>query len=107
MNAYKTFTNQSDVELTMTLLIRKGEDPQENYGTKIVTLTPKSTKGVEFGNDKNAYLNGIRIEASCNGSTLLLEQRVYHRDSEFDQILNNYNNVVIVAIQPLLLEAYD
>ncbi len=61
MGGSKIFCNETQKEVTVTIYIRKGDDPQQNYGTVLINLKPGESKGVDYGCQRNAFLNGIKI----------------------------------------------
>lgn len=91
----KLFTNKSPYDIVVTLIIRKAEDPRQNAGTKEFALPGNGSTWVEYGNDIDIYLNGIKIAAMFNGNILGQEYIVVTRGSSLDNLLERMNGVEI------------
>jgi hypothetical protein len=99
MPGRKRLVNQTGKELSITLLVRQGEDPDPaKQGKSIeVNLSPgpdsetgedNSTQIVEYGNNTDIYLNGLELVLTDNGSELVNRVVVVERGSELDNTLN-------------------
>ena len=93
MAGYKLFTNQSPYEMSVTLVIRKSEDPRDQAGTKDFSLNSRESQWQEYGNNVDIYLNGIKLAAVFNGKMLGQQYIVITRGSPLDNQLNMNNGV--------------
>lgn len=95
MAGLKTFVNNTDKELYVTLYIRKGGDLSNgNAGDKSFIL-PAHCSGQQesYGNDQNVYLNAIKFSWDDDGARLVKEQEVTQRGSWIDDLLNT-NSII-------------
>jgi len=107
MGVSKIFCNETQKELIITVYIRNGDDPEQSYGTVMVSLKPGESKDVNCGCHSNACLNGIKISFSDDGMTLAHEQMVHYKHSIFDKLLNNNSTIVLDKVSPLAMTAYN
>jgi hypothetical protein len=94
----KSITNQTARKLEVTLIIRKGNDPQNTWGTKNITLEPGQSRDVVLPNEANPgdlpFLNGLGLRCG----TLYQEQRVETRSEAFDNLLNTNSKLTITGL---------
>jgi len=107
MSVSKIFCNETKKDLIVTIYIRKGDDPRQSYGTVLVSLKPGESKGVDYGSQVNAFLNGVKISFSDDGMTRAHEQMVQYKHSIFDKLLNNNSTIVLDKVSPLAMSAYN
>jgi hypothetical protein len=97
MAGIKWFTNKSAYALTVTLLIRDRDNPNDQAGNKQFTLAPSESQWQEYGNDVDIYLNGFKLLASHDGSLVAQQDIVVIRGSPLDDQLNMFNAVDFVG----------
>ena len=107
MGGSKIFCNETNKDVTVTIYIRKGDDHKQNYGTVLVSLKPGESKGVDYGCQRNAFLNGLKISFSHEGMTLAHEQMVLNKHSMFDKLLNNNTTIILDKVSPMEVSAYN
>ncbi|WP_158794393.1 hypothetical protein [Granulicella sp. L60] len=93
MAGRKLFTNQSILTMAVTLVIRAGDDPHNQAGTKSFTLPPGQSQWQEYGDYSNIYLNGIKLAGVQNGDLTNVQYIVILRGSPLDNQLNTRNGV--------------
>lgn len=96
----KNVTNQTAKELEVTLIIRKGDDPQNTWGTKDISLESGQSRDVVLPDAANPgglpFLNGLGLRCG----TLYHEQRVEIHGDAFDNLLNTNSKLAITALPP-------
>lgn len=99
MAGRKTFVNNTDAELYVTLYIRNGSSPDGgNAGDKSFIVPAHSSVTESYGNDSDIYLNAIRFSWDDDGARLVKEQEVVQRGCWWDDVMNTnstitFNNV--------------
>lgn len=91
--ASKHFINSTSAPLSVTLFVRKSDNPDNNAGVVAFTLNPGENKAVSYGDNVNIYLNGLSLVAYSAGSILSEEAVVTVRGSSLDSQLNTNNTV--------------
>jgi hypothetical protein len=102
MAGMKKLINKTGNDLRITLIVRKGDQPDENAGTVDVYLAAgpdeqtgedKSKQDVTYGDDVDIYLNGIETIMIENGSALGKREIVVKRGSALDNQLNTSETI--------------
>lgn len=93
MAGLKLFTNTTGYGITVTLVIRKSDNPRNTAGTKDFSLTLGQSSWQEYGNDIDIYLNGIKLAAFLKGEMIGQQYIVIDRSSSLDNALNTRNAV--------------
>ena len=102
MPGRKTLVNRTGHELRVTLIVRKGDHPDDSWGTVDVQLdgppaddaTAEPTrKAVTYGDEVSIYLNGIETTLISNGSATGKRQTVIERGSPLDDQLNTHDTI--------------
>lgn len=93
--AHKTIANSTGAPLKVVLGLRIGSDPADKGDNVDVDLAPGETKTVQYGDDKNPYLNGLRYEYTANGCAVAATQSVTERGSAWDNVLNMNSTLTI------------
>ena len=106
MSGYKVFSNKTLLALSVTIYIREGEDPKHCYGTLKISLNPGESRAVEYGCERNAFLNGIKVAYQFNGNLVHNSQRVIRKNSSFDALLNQNSTIVLKEMNPMIVGAY-
>ncbi|SFT27050.1 hypothetical protein [Paenibacillus sp. BC26] len=88
MAGLKTFVNNTGAALDITLFIRAGFEPYNQYGTESFTLGPFGTEEVAYGDDDNTFLNGILLFTIFEGDLYSKMQFVVTLESTLDALLN-------------------
>ena len=89
----KLLTNKTNYPLNVVLVIRAGGDARNQAGTVDIHLPAHHAQWVEYGDNHNIYLNGIRVFTAHDGERLGGEYIVVTRGSPLDNVLNIYNGV--------------
>ncbi|MGY4363980.1 hypothetical protein ACVW1A_000045 [Bradyrhizobium sp. LB1.3] len=105
--AMKTLINRTVHHLRVTLIVRKGDHPENNAGTVDVSLgvRPPSSdvttiaddagvKDVAYGNEVDIYLNGLTATMIADGSGVGRRDVVVDRGSPLDNELNTNDTIV-------------
>ena len=98
MSGSKTFINNSNYELSLTLIVRNGDDPANgNVEGQNVTFTlAAGTQAVQsYGNKKHIYLNGLSYAWTDDDARLEKTQTVKGRGSWLDDLLNT-NSIITI-----------
>ena len=95
MAGIKTFINNSQATLQITLFIREGDNPINQDGTSSFALNPGESKIITYGNDQNIFLNGVLLFTIFQGDLYSKIQFVTLRESELDNLLNTNNEITI------------
>lgn len=95
--AYKILINNSEKDLLVYLLTRKGDDPKHDGPEVEVRLPKGKTERVAYGDDHNPYLNGLALKWEDSISIGKITQRVPpgHRGSDWDDTLNTNDTLTI------------
>lgn len=96
MAGRKTLINMTGHELRVTLIIRKGDHPDDNAGTVDVQLMAGqdlSRQVVTYGNDDDIYLNGIETLLISHGSAIGKRELVVKRGLPLDDQLNTHDTI--------------
>ncbi len=93
MPGLKQFTNHSPYPLSVTLVVRAGDDPRDHGTNTTFSLDSKETQWQSYGDDTNIYLNGIRLSATVPGEIDAQQAIVITRGSPLDDALNTKNAV--------------
>jgi hypothetical protein len=107
--AGKTFNNNSDQSINVTLLIRQGNDVGKPSLEQDFSINAGESKFIEYGNATNIYLNGLvfqwKDESSQSMSTD--RQEVIARGSAptFDWVLNTHSVININSAKGLDISA--
>jgi len=105
--AMKTLINRTGHQLRVTLIVRKGDHPENNAGSvdvslgvrrpssEVTTITDDSSvKDVTFGSDVDIYLNGLTATMIADGSGVGRRDVVVDRGSPLDNELNTNDTIV-------------
>ena len=113
--AMKTLINRTGNELRLTLIVRKGDHPDQTAGTVDVELGAgadaaqdtapadgksarkyPSVREVTYGNDVDIYLNGITATMIQDGSGIGHREVVLERGSALDRDLNTNDTIEFI-----------
>ncbi|WP_144510335.1 hypothetical protein [Bacillus sp. FJAT-22090] len=97
--AEKTFINNTEATLQITIFVREGELPFNQDGTVSFSLNPGQTLVVPYGDDINIFLNGIIIFTISEGDLFSSVQFVTVQSSELDDLLNTNSVITITKVQ--------
>jgi len=97
MGGRKLLVNKTNKNLVVRLLVRKGANPANGIVQRIsVKLPAKSKKKVSYGNSRNIYLQGLRLQWNDKGVQLRKRQVVVKRGSWWDDVLNT-NSILTIG----------
>lgn len=95
MSGTKQIANQTAKPLEITLFIRDGDNPANNWGSQLVRLAAGETREVTYGNANNIiYLNGLGLRIGG----IYQEQRVETRGENYDSLLNTHSRLSITNV---------
>lgn len=94
--AAKTFNNQTQKEIRVTLFVRASDNPANNAGQQRFDLGRGQSQTVAYGDSVNIYLNGISLASVSDGSIVGEQVFVITRGSDLDNQLN-MNSVVNIS----------
>ncbi|WP_260858029.1 hypothetical protein [Bacillus sp. FJAT-22090] len=97
--AEKTFINNTEATLQITIFVREGELPFNQDGTVSFSLDPGQTLIVPYGNEMNIFLNGIIIFTIFEGDLFSSVQFITMQSSELDDLLNTNDTITITKVQ--------
>lgn len=101
MSGSKKLVNQTGVYLNFTLSVRRGSNPQVHLKDVNGSLEPNETKTVQYGDDQNPFLNGVKYESKPAGADLVtFSAQVAVRGSQWDDVFNTNNTLTFHAISP-------
>ena len=107
--AAKTFHNNSNQFLHVTLLIRQGNNIQKPSLEQEFTLDPGESKNVSYGNNSNIYLNGLVFNWKDKNLQAMMTKRqeVIATGSAptFDWVLNTHSILTINGVGPMNVSA--
>lgn len=100
MSGKKYFTNHTNFDINVTLLIRQGDNVGAPSLEQYFTLLAKEkSKQVTYGNDQNIYLNGLVFEWKDDSSQSMqtFRQEVTARGGKptFDWDLNTHSSIAV------------
>jgi hypothetical protein len=98
MAGKKNLINRTGKDLKVTLVVRKGDHPDETDGTVNVELSGGSEKIklVEYGDEVNIYLNGLEIELNSDGKKVNQKRIISERGKGLDDDLNTNDTIVFL-----------
>lgn len=94
----KTFVNNTQATLQMTIFVRQGLLPWNLDGTVSFTLAPSETLIVSYGDEVNTLLNGILLFTIYEGDLYSKMQFVTEVASELDNLLNTNTTISITMV---------
>lgn len=94
----KTFTNQSNAKLQLTLFVRQGNIPYLNSESVAVEISPGETVTVTYGDASNPYLNGVNVFTASENDLYNKVQFITALQSELDTLLNTNNLLSITEV---------
>ncbi len=106
----KTFINNTDKDVNITLFIRAGDNPQDEGGIEMVSV-PKHGGRVDqiFDGDPGSlgyvYLNGLLIEWQAGPDLIGVSRKVATRGDAWDNVLNTNDTVTISSLAGGVLDA--
>lgn len=98
--SFKNLVNNSDSDLNVALLVRKGQQPGTNLATVRVAVPAGQTVRAQYGDESNPYLDGVNIRWIVSGTTANQRQVVTRRGSAWDDILNTHDTLTFSAPTP-------
>ena len=98
MSGSKTLRNETGYPVQVILDVRKGSDPKDHLTNVDVSLDAGETKTVQYGDDANPYLNGVRYEYDANGVMVRIMQQVTSRGSAWDDTMNTNSTLTLHAM---------
>lgn len=91
--AYKHLNNTSSKPMRIVLLVRRGSDPGEILNRVSTRLDAGASKTVQYGDDANPYLSGVKLVHDAEGSAFTSKVVVQDRGSKWDDIMNTNNTL--------------
>lgn len=91
----KTFRNQTNSSLTLTLFVRKGDNPASLLNIQSLTLAPGQSQNYNYSDNSNPYLNGMGAATNGGPDAISACQYVIQRGSPVDNLYNQSNTITI------------
>ena len=91
----KTFCNNTEYELAITLTIRHGDTPGSEAGSKAFTLGAHGNTFITYSEGINPYLDKILVSANGQGNHIEVQLGVVTRGSSVDNAFNMHDTVDI------------
>jgi len=93
----KTFHNQTNLDLSVQLEVRKGDKPGNTLCYKNYSLASGDSRYCEYSDSRNPYLDGILINGVNDDEMIASQQFVFHRGGpgSLDAKFNTHNTVTI------------
>lgn len=105
----KTFVNDTDKPLVITLFIRAGDSPADAGGTEVVNVGPHNSQIMIFegvaGSAGYVFLNGLLIEWPEGPDLVGVARRVVVRGDAWDATLNTNERITISQLAAGTLDA--
>lgn len=98
----KTFVNQTDKNINITMFIRAGDSPEDEGGSEIVSVSAHGQ--VEYiyegepGSLGYVYLNGLLVEWQEGSDMIGVSRKVVTRGDAWDNVMNTNNTVTISSL---------
>lgn len=105
MKGRKEFINHSGLCLTVILTVRCGERHGTSFRVEEFCLKPGEKKCIDFGNESNPFLDGIRAFSNedfigCTETALFAKCK----GSKIDRLLNNSDEIKFIrAAQSIVI----
>jgi hypothetical protein len=93
----KTFKNQTSFSLTLTLFVRRGDNPANLLNVQSLTLAAGQSQNYTYSDDSNPYLNGMGAATNGGPDAISASQHVVQRGSPVDNLYNQ-NSVVTISM---------
>jgi hypothetical protein len=91
----KTFRNQTNSSLTLTLFVRKGDNPANLLNVQSLTLGAGQAQSYTYSDSSNPYLNGMGATTTGGQDAISSYQYVIQRGSAVDNLYNQNNTVTV------------
>ncbi len=105
----KTFVNETDKSLNITMFIRAGGNPIDEGGTEVVSVQSGHQLEAIYegypGAEGYVFLNGLLIEWHEDTDIVGASKRVGQRGDAWDNTLNTNDTVIISAVDAGTLTA--
>lgn len=99
----KKFINQTDKDINITLFIREGNNPEDEGGKEMVSVSKHDSVEMiyegEPGSDGYVFLNGLLVEWSHVNNLVGVSRRVVTRGDEWDNKLNTHDTLTITDLE--------
>lgn len=97
MRNKRLINNLTNMTMTATLYVQANGDLNNIYGTLNITLQPNESKEIEYGDLRNNYLLGIRINPLPADPVETYYALVKQRNDGIDNWLNNLDAINITV----------
>ena len=100
MAGRKLFVNDTDVDLSVTLYVRKGPDPASGDAeeTHFKVRGRGGQSWQDYGNDTNIYLNGVAFVADEGTQVTEEGEFVVVRGGDYDKLLNTNDTLTFQSL---------
>ena len=106
----KTFVNETDKDINVTMFIREGGSPEDEGGTEVVSVRAGGqTEAVyegELGPEGFVFLNALLIEWEYDTNRVGVSRRVVRRGDAWDATLNTNDTVIISSLSAGTFDAH-
>lgn len=91
----KLFINDTNRQIDVTVLVREDNSIRRHAGEQKISIPKYESLELEYGDAQNTKINGIRIEYNLKGFDCRMQKTIQKEGSKFDQLLNEYEKIVI------------
>ncbi len=106
MKGTKDFINETNLCLRVILTVRCDDKVGTTFHVEEFTLKPWEKKCVNFGNEANPFLDGIRAFSNDNGGCTETALFVKCKGSHIDKLLNTNDKIKFLrAAQSIVITA--
>ena len=99
----KKFVNETDKDINITLFIRAGNNPADEGGTEMVSVSKHGSVEMIYegnaGSDGYVFLNGLLVEWSHGNNMVGVSRKVVERGDPWDDKLNTNNTLTISDLE--------
>jgi hypothetical protein len=99
----KKFINQTDKDINITLFIRAGDNPEDEGGTEMVSVSKHDSVEMIYegdaGSDGYVFLNGLLVEWSDGNNLVGVSRKVVTRGDAWDDKLNTNDTLTISDLE--------
>ncbi|HEY0396379.1 MAG TPA: hypothetical protein VGD01_18025 [Candidatus Elarobacter sp.] len=102
----KLFSNKTKYDLDATLIVRQGDTPGHEAGTKKFVIPAMKDMPYTYSNGSDPYLDGVAVTTKDPGGAIGAKVRVITRGGSVDNALNTNSSIVFTQQDESLLLAF-
>ena len=107
MENKRLINNLTNLTLKATLYVQAGNDLKNIYGTLNINLYPGESREIEYGDLRNSYLLGMKVDPLPFNSGDVYVSIVNQRGDDVDTWLNNSFSIDITIQQLQRMNAHS